>query len=158
MLSEEEKAGISLGNPSLKAFGLYASYLHPYTLKVNQMPRKVCEGDNWELLYLWPSCESYHKCGLWSPPDGSPLFLQAAPQLLILCLDALCACFGQVSVACGIFSCGTKLLAGHVGSSSLTKDQTYSTALGAWCLSHWNSREVPRCFLIRADFHLHIGV
>lgn len=33
-------------------------------------------------------------------PDGSPLFLQAAPQLLILCLDAFCAFFG--SGLCGM--------------------------------------------------------
>ena len=31
----------------------------------------------------------------------------------------------------------------HVGSSSLTRDQTWAPSLGVRCLSHWTTREVP---------------
>lgn len=37
----------STGNPSLKAFGLYASYLHPYTSEG--------ESENWVYKYPWRS-------------------------------------------------------------------------------------------------------
>ena len=35
----------------------------------------------------------------------------------------------------------------HVGSSSLTRHQTHAPALGAWSLSHWTTREVPKCII-----------
>ena len=30
-----------------------------------------------------------------------------------------------------------------MGSSSLTRDQTWASVLGVWSLSHWTTREVP---------------
>ena len=35
----------------------------------------------------------------------------------------------------------------HVGSTSMTRDQTRPSALGAWSLSHWTTREVSICHL-----------
>ena len=42
-------------------------------------------------------------------------------------------------MACRLFSCGM-----HVGSSSLTRDQPGSPALGVWSPIHWTTREVPK--------------
>ena len=35
----------------------------------------------------------------------------------------------------------------HVGSTSMTRAQTRPSALGAWSLSHWTTRELPICHL-----------
>ena len=40
-------------------------------------------------------------------------------------------------------SCTQDLQLQHMGSSSLTRNQTGPPALGAWSLSHWTTREVP---------------
>ena len=47
--------------------------------------------------------------------------------------------------ACGLLSCGMRTLSCgmHVGSISLTRDQTWAPALGAWSLNHCTTREVP---------------
>ena len=34
----------------------------------------------------------------------------------------------------------------HMGSSSPARDRTQATVLGAWSLSHWTAREVPKSF------------
>ena len=36
----------------------------------------------------------------------------------------------------------------HVESTSLTREQTWAPALGAWNLSHWTTREVPAYLFI----------
>ena len=47
------------------------------------------------------------------------------------------------------FSCGMwGLWLGHVGSSSLTRDQTRAPALGAQSLSHLATKEVPQMFFL----------
>ena len=45
------------------------------------------------------------------------------------------------------FSCGMRdLCCGmHAGSSSPTRDGIQAPALGAWSLTHWTTREVPKC-------------
>ena len=46
-----------------------------------------------------------------------------------------------------IFSCGMRTLScSSVGSSSLTRDQTWALALGTQSLSHWSAREIPLVF------------
>ena len=43
--------------------------------------------------------------------------------------------------------CGTQ----HVGSGSLTKDQTRPSALGAQSLSRWTTREFPPLFFLKSQ-------
>ena len=45
------------------------------------------------------------------------------------------------------FYCTGSLLMLHVGSSSLTRDQTQAPALGTWSHSYWTTREVPHDFI-----------
>ena len=49
--------------------------------------------------------------------------------------------------SCEIFNCNMHSSWWHVGSSSLTRDQTQAPALGAWSLSQWTTREAKHNFL-----------
>ena len=56
--------------------------------------------------------------------------------------------------ACGIFRGGMWDLQGqHVGSSSLTCSEPRPPELGAWSLSHWTTREVPKRYYFEGTKH-----
>ena len=42
----------------------------------------------------------------------------------------------------------------HVGSSFLTRDQTWAPALGSQSLSHWTTKEVPEGFSLNNEVAL----
>ena len=53
---------------------------------------------------------------------------------------------GVLVVAHGLFHvyCSMQdLQLQHVGSDSLTRDQTWLPCIGVWSLNHWTTREVP---------------
>ena len=104
----------------------------------NPHPHLSDRWENWGLVNIrWTIRGKQWVNGIQNPSFVS--FLIWRHQVLV----AACRIFSEL-LAC-------KLSAVHMGSSSLTRDWTRPPALGAWSLSHQNSREVPQVFWLLAQ-------
>ena len=101
-------------------------------------------------------------CGIHCMKDTSFIFLVFTDEHLVyfqsfLITDTLqwvtlhmCHLLKKTYLSALHLSCitpGLQFSLRHVGSTSMIRDRTRPSALGAWSLSHWTTREISICHL-----------